>query len=270
MISIDHARCGYCGGCVSVCPVGALTLAETRLIASLECIDCGDCVAACPVGALQLQPPEIGQPDRPLRRRYDLVVVGAGPGGSTAAYEAAQQGLSVLPLEKRQEIGSPVRCAEGVGHDALVKFIEPDARWVAAEVSRAQITVVHNGEATVRRAEGGRGYVLERRVFDRVLAEQAARAGAEVRVKTAVTGLLTEGDQVRDVEIQRGDFLAGSRPVEVEARVVIPPTGSRPRWDAGPGWTCSSHCATRWSAPSTCWPGLRSTPRAPATRSTTG
>ena len=40
---------------------------------------------------------------------FDVIVIGAGPGGSIAAKVAAQNGLSVLLLEKRQEIGSPVR-----------------------------------------------------------------------------------------------------------------------------------------------------------------
>ena len=40
---------------------------------------------------------------------FDVIVVGAGPGGSIAAMVAAENGLSVLLLEKRQEIGSPVR-----------------------------------------------------------------------------------------------------------------------------------------------------------------
>ena len=53
MITIDRYRCAYCGGCVSVCPVEALTLAETRLVVSANCIDCGNCIAACPVGALR-------------------------------------------------------------------------------------------------------------------------------------------------------------------------------------------------------------------------
>lgn len=44
---------------------------------------------------------------------YDVIVVGAGPGGSNAAKAAAEGGLDVLLMEKRQEIGSPKRCGEG-------------------------------------------------------------------------------------------------------------------------------------------------------------
>ena len=52
MIRVQVDRCGYCGACVSVCPVGAIELAETRLLISQACVDCGLCLAACPVGAL--------------------------------------------------------------------------------------------------------------------------------------------------------------------------------------------------------------------------
>ena len=74
-------------------------------------------MTACPVGALQPEGAESAALPGRFQRCYDLVVVGAGLGGSTAAPVAARAGLSVLLLEKRQEIGSPVRCAEGVGHD---------------------------------------------------------------------------------------------------------------------------------------------------------
>jgi digeranylgeranylglycerophospholipid reductase len=225
MVVLDRATCVYCGGCVSVCPVGALSLAETCVIIDERCIDCGDCVSACPVGALQPAEVADSQTGRPSRRQYDLVVVGAGPGGSVAAHTAAEAGLSVLLLEKRQEIGSPVRCAEGVGQLQLSAFVEPDPRWIAAQVSRAEITTVVDGVARTHSVDGGQGYILERRLFDRFLAERAARAGAEVRVKTAVTGLLKEDGRVCGVTIDQGGFFSASGPVEVEARLVIAADG---------------------------------------------
>jgi digeranylgeranylglycerophospholipid reductase len=223
MITIDRSRCAYCGGCVSVCPVGALTLAETRLVVSEDCIDCGDCIPSCPVGALQSSAP-VGRAD-PIQRRYDLVVVGAGPAGATAAQVAAEAGLSVLLLEKRQEVGSPVRCAEAVAQGPFLDLVEPDPLWIANQITQAEITVIAGGESRVVRASGGSGYILERRLFDRALAERAAQAGAEVRVKTAVTGLVMDEGRVGGVRIQRGDYLTGGGEVVVKAPVVIAADG---------------------------------------------
>lgn len=226
MVKVDRARCSYCGGCVSLCPEDAIELAETRLTISEACTECGLCVPACPVGALQ-QPGNRG-PERVEGRiggRYDLVVIGAGPGGSTAAWRAAELGLSVLLLEKRQEIGSPVRCAEGVPHEELAGFLEPDATWISSCVERAQIVVRSGGQEVQRwQGGGGVGYVLERRLFDRVLAERAAQAGAQVRVKTAVTGVLRENGAVRGVLAQ----WQGER-TEVVADVVIAADGIESR-----------------------------------------
>lgn len=96
------------------------------MIDEASCSECGLCVAACPVEALVLQ----SEPPAPasVSRQYDVVVVGAGPAGATAARFAAEQGLQVLLLEKRQEIGSPVRCAEGINRDMLLPFLEPEER----------------------------------------------------------------------------------------------------------------------------------------------
>ena len=160
MIIVDPRLCCACASCVSVCPVDALNLAETRLIVGDECIDCGTCLAACPVGALSPEhssprlssdgaapasPDLLAGARASLAPRYDLVVAGAGPAGSTAAWQAARLGLSVLLLEKRQEIGSPVRCAEGVAHEPLAAFLEPDTAWIAARVTRARIVARAGG-----------------------------------------------------------------------------------------------------------------------------
>src|SRR3989442_3690854 len=49
-----------------------------------------------------------------MDHQIDVLVVGAGPTGSTAAKYAALGGADVLLIEKRSEIGTPVRCGEGV------------------------------------------------------------------------------------------------------------------------------------------------------------
>jgi digeranylgeranylglycerophospholipid reductase len=226
MVAVDVARCAYCGGCVSLCPVDAIQLAETRLEIAETCIDCGQCVPSCPVGALsQDEVKGYGRARRHVADRYDVIVVGAGPGGSTAAWQAAELGLSVLLVEKRQEIGSPVRCAEGVPHESLAGFIEPDPAWISARVDRAQIVALADGQVVERwQGRGGLGYVLERRVFDRALAERAAQAGAQVRVKTAVTGLVRENGCVRGVLAEWQ-----SQRIEIEADVVIAADGVESR-----------------------------------------
>ena len=170
MVSVDVRRCAYCGSCVSVCPTNALDLRETRLTVAETCIECNLCLPACPMGAL-IAAGERPRPTPHSRDSYDVVVIGAGPGGSRAAREAAARGRSVLLLEKRQEIGSPVRCAEGIAHEALVSFIAPDPLWISAEIRRVSIALTEHGRERVWESEGPAeqhvGYVLERRVFDR-------------------------------------------------------------------------------------------------------
>jgi digeranylgeranylglycerophospholipid reductase len=64
-----------------------------------------------------------------LEKEYDVIVVGAGPAGSSVARFCAENGLSVLVVEKRQEIGSPKRCGEGLSKSAIERMgIELDKR----------------------------------------------------------------------------------------------------------------------------------------------
>lgn len=233
MVIADPERCAYCGACVSICPVGALELQETRLSVSDACTKCLLCADACPMGAFRSRGSEISAP---VRDQYDVVVVGAGPAGSATAWEAARLGLKVLLLEKRQEIGSPVRCAEGITHSALASFLPPDPRWISATIRSASIHVVdgrRDQEWVPTRepsADEAMGYVLERRVFDRALAEQAAGAGARVLVKTAAVGLLREGRRVVGV---RASGSWGER--DIAARVTVGADGVESRIGAWAG-----------------------------------
>ncbi|MFQ6041311.1 MAG: NAD(P)/FAD-dependent oxidoreductase [Candidatus Poribacteria bacterium] len=155
-----------------------------------------------------------------VKPKYDVVVVGAGPGGSIAARVAAENGLSVLLLEKRQEIGTPVRCAEGTGTEVIRRYIDLEPAWIAQEINGGRI-FSPNGTPVVIEHPGA-GVVLERKIFDRRLAETAAEAGAEILVKARVTSV-TKSET--DGRVNGVHYRYNGKDYTVGARIVIAADG---------------------------------------------
>ncbi len=153
---------------------------------------------------------------------FDVIVVGAGPAGSTAARYAAAGGAKVLMLEKDRDVGYPVRCAEAVNHDGVVQFIEPDPKWIAATIKKFRM-IAPNGLRVTPTLDGG-GYVLERKIFDYELAKLAANAGADVITKAYVYDLLRENNEVVGVKA-----LIKDKETEIRARYIIGADGVESR-----------------------------------------
>ena len=154
--------------------------------------------------------------------KTDVLVVGAGPAGSMTAKWAARHGASVLMIEKRQEIGSPVRCGEGMSKEWLADVGVSPGRWVNLEVEGARIFSPNETVFEINEKHAGNevGYVVERDEFDKQLAIDAANAGVEVRLKTAATGVLKEGGRI--VGVRAKQF--GS-PFEIRAKVTVAADG---------------------------------------------
>lgn len=132
-----------------------------------------------------------------MKEFYDVVVVGGGPAGSVAAWFAAQGGASVLLLEKNRDIGPPVRCAEGVGHDGLKLIVEPQPFFIQNRITGVNLIAPHGKKIHIENHDFG--YVLNRNVFDHYLAELAAKSGAEIRTKSYASSLIFENDNVSGV-----------------------------------------------------------------------
>ena len=157
-----------------------------------------------------------------MKNEYDIIVVGAGPAGSMAARFAAEQGVSVLMLEKDRDVGYPVRCGEAISKAGVEEFIPSDDKWIAAKISKFSFNAPDGSEVIVE--FGDAGYVLERRNFDYELARTAAEAGAEILTRAYVNGLLFDEGRVSGVKYE----LNGEQK-EVKARVVIAADGVESR-----------------------------------------
>ena len=139
-------------------------------------------------------------------KECDVLVVGAGPAGCSAARAAAREGARVLVVECRSRVGLPVRCAELIPAP-LLKEVDAGRDFVVQRV-RGLRTVLQNGEEKETRAPG---FTIRRDLFDQALAGAAAEAGAEFMLAT------------RAVSRKDGEVLLkkNGRLCKVKAKVIV-------------------------------------------------
>lgn len=131
----------------------------------------------------------------PEMKKYDVAVVGAGPAGSTAAYYAASGGASVLLIDRKKDIGTPVQCGGFIPCYDEIGELLPDAelpatlrypRSCAYTSTKVQRFISPSLEPKEFKVDAD---VLDRKQFDKYLAREAARKGAELLVGTRVTAV---------------------------------------------------------------------------------
>ncbi len=157
-----------------------------------------------------------------MKNKYDVIVIGGGPAGSVAAKFASENGASVLLLERDREAGIPVRCAEGVSLRGIAQFIEINKKWIATKIDVATL-FAPNGESA-KMYNNGTGLVLERRIFDAALCEEAVRFGAEFVTKADAIGLTWENGKISGVKVNYLNEI-----IEIECDIVIGADGVESR-----------------------------------------
>ncbi|MGA8276294.1 MAG: NAD(P)/FAD-dependent oxidoreductase [Thermoplasmata archaeon] len=144
----------------------------------------------------------------------DVLVVGAGPAGSTAAHRLASRGHHVVVIEEHPRVGYPVQCAGLVSHRALDLAGTPSV--VRTAVRGATVFGPSLGSIHFQAPEP-RAFVIDRGGLDVALADRAARAGAEYRTSTRFDARVRTDSGRTVVRLQGPD----RTPSEVATRLVI-------------------------------------------------
>ena len=152
-----------------------------------------------------------------MKIKTDITVVGAGPGGATAARLLADAGLEVLLVERKNEIGKDIRCAEGIDlptvDQVVGKIPENLISWPIDRI------FIDYADQRISLNAPGHGVILERYLFDKYLAQLAAKAGAEIMLEC----------EINEVNLKDHKwFLSGNyqhQKISIESKAVIAADG---------------------------------------------
>jgi flavin-dependent dehydrogenase len=171
--------------------------------------------------------------------KYDLIVVGSGPGGSATAKVAAEKGLKVLLLERAKTAGDK-NMSGSIFFKPIFEDVFPGMskqNFVALEPMKilegGLICDDGNYIGVMGKTPGQQNWVfIFRNESDRWLAEQAAKAGAELRTSCCVRDVIKEGDTIKGVIVDGGKRIEA--PITIAAdglhSVVSRRSGLRGNW----------------------------------------
>lgn len=162
---------------------------------------------------------------------YDALIVGAGPGGATAAAFMAQQGQRVLLIDQSTFPRDKV-CGDAISGKSVEVLRDLDLMDAVVEAeslgSWGVIFSAPSGEEVaipftkMLDKPVAPGFVSPRTVFDTLVFEKAVAAGAETLLETKVTGLLRDGKRVTGVTVKHKD----GTPADLHAPLVIGADGA--------------------------------------------
>jgi len=151
---------------------------------------------------------------------YDVIVVGAGPGGLASAKSCAEHDLKTLLVEEHSVIGEPVQCGETFHVSMLKKlgledipFNEPkNARIYSPDKKMIEI-VLQDGVSSPL-------VIVERKMLEKRLAVKVANLGVDIFTKTPAIDVIKENGFVKGVKV-----LHFGEEKDIHSKVVIDASG---------------------------------------------
>lgn len=169
-------------------------------------------------------------------KKYDVIVVGGGPSGLMAAIGAAQQGASVILLDKGDKLGRKLAISGGgrcnvtnaKTPDELIRYIPGGGRFLFSSLSRfgsEEIIDFFQGLGIkLKEEDNGRMFPVSdkaKTVVD-ALVGKAAGLGVTLRINSPVQELLTANGAISGVLLK-----GGGQDSRIEAPAVVVATGGR-------------------------------------------
>ena len=149
-------------------------------------------------------------PEMPSVHDREIIIIGAGPAGSSAAYDLARAGRRPLLLEKDRVPGEKNACAGGI------PYLMKDHLNLPPEVIDKEIHVTRlscRGKTKDYRTPRPQYISVQRRVFDRFLAFRARDAGAELLTSHLVTRVEPRGNIVMALDLKRKEEVSFRAPL---------------------------------------------------------
>lgn len=125
----------------------------------------------------------------------EVAVIGAGPSGLIVAREASRKGLKLVVLEEHGEVGLPCHCAGLLSINGLERIGVPSSGiHVLNKIRGARLYSPSNISLTVEWKKPI-ACVVDRHIFDKLLAEQAHKSGSLIMLKSKVDHVKRDGDK---------------------------------------------------------------------------
>lgn len=160
-------------------------------------------------------------------QKYDVIVVGGGPAGAMAARYVAKGGLSVALLERKKEVGIPVRCGEAVGLKGISLGIDVDKRWILTTIKKMTMISPAGHRVSFPIKGKDESYILNREIFDTDLVKYAIDEGVTYIPETPVTS-------IKRVSVDRYQCSVPGK--EFEARCLVLADGVESKCARDLGW----------------------------------
>ena len=121
----------------------------------------------------------------PKRFKTNVLVIGGGLAGASAAHELAKNGVDVIIVDSRKTIGVPVQCAEFIPKQLMQKKFEEYFKNSIVQEIENMLTIDPDNH---RVYSDSKGFMVDRKVFDANIFEKAIEKGARAFLKTLFIG----------------------------------------------------------------------------------